>query len=191
MDAWVHTNVNSLKITIRLHKLLVSPPASLPDMLRHLVCASYKSPLYSGTRTAPHSPLKSHIPLNFARTGLRQATLGNGGRGKAVYVGAAAIPSFVESPALPVKQEDGTITEFPETSGVYAVYDNAGVLQYVGVSRKVNVSVATHLDALPELVGTVKVCNIPGAGKEELTEAWKLWIQQAGETKMCNHQVHV
>jgi len=74
---------------------------------------------------------------------------------------------------------------------VYAVYDNAGVLQYVGVSRKVNVSVATHLDALPELVGTVKVCNIPGAGKEELTEAWKLWIQQAGETKMCNHQVHV
>ena len=35
------------------------------------------------------------------------------------------------------------------------------------------------MDALPELVGSVKVLEMPNAGKDELTEAWKGWIQQA------------
>jgi len=86
---------------------------------------------------------------------------------------AAASLSFEDTPAISVTEP------LPSTSGVYAVYDPQGNLQFVGVSRKVAVSVATHIDALPELVGSVKVLEMPNAGKEELTEAWKEWIQEA------------
>lgn len=33
--------------------------------------------------------------------------------------------------------EQGEMVQFPGSAGVYAVYDKAGVLQYVGLSRKV------------------------------------------------------
>jgi len=66
-------------------------------------------------------------------------------------------------------------------SGVYAVYDASNTLQYVGISRKVNISIATHLESLPELVASVKIFEMPESGKEELTEAWREWIQAAVE----------
>lgn len=48
--------------------------------------------------------------------------------------------------------------QMPGTPGVYAVYDSTGDLQYVGISRKVAVSMATHAEALPEqLVFAAKV----------------------------------
>lgn len=90
-------------------------------------------------------------------------------------VAAAAVPvTFEDAPTLPAS---GPI---PGVAGVYAVYDPQGALQYVGISRKVAVSVATHLEAIPELVGSVKVLELPEASKEELQEAWKEWIQAAG-----------
>lgn len=66
--------------------------------------------------------------------------------------------------------------------GVYAVYDKDDSLQYIGISRKVAVSIQTHVEALgPDMVSSVKVGELPGAGKEELTEAWKAWIESAVE----------
>lgn len=91
---------------------------------------------------------------------------------------ASASTSYADAPATPVAGQPG---QFPAVSGVYAVLDAAGTLQYIGLSRKIAVSVATHLDALPELVHSVKVLELPDAGKEELTEAWRLWVQEAGE----------
>lgn len=64
---------------------------------------------------------------------------------------------------------------------MYAVYDKDGALQYIGISRKINVSVMTHCDALPELTHATKMWLLPGASKEELTDAWKEWVQQAVE----------
>lgn len=88
---------------------------------------------------------------------------------------ASAVPvSFEEAAQIPAT---GSV---PGVAGVYAVFDPQGTLQFLGVSRKVAVSVATHLEALPELVGSVKVLEMPNAGKEELQEAWKEWIQEAG-----------
>lgn len=66
--------------------------------------------------------------------------------------------------------------------GVYAVYDKDDSLQYIGISRKVAVSIQTHIEALgPDMVSSVKVGEMPGADKEELTEAWKAWIESAVE----------
>jgi len=66
--------------------------------------------------------------------------------------------------------------------GVYAVYDESNTLQYVGISRKVAVSIQTHVESLgPEMVTFVKFDVMPGAGKEELTAAWKNWIEGAVE----------
>lgn len=91
---------------------------------------------------------------------------------------AAAVPvGFEAAPSLPAS---GPI---PAVAGVYAVYDPQGTLQFVGISRKVAVSVATHAEAIPELVGSVKVLELPTASKDELTGAWKEWIQEAGERK--------
>lgn len=41
--------------------------------------------------------------------------------------------------------------------------------QFVGLSRRIKVSVSVHKDALPELVGSVKVWELPGGTKEQLT----------------------
>jgi hypothetical protein len=38
----------------------------------------------------------------------------------------------------------------------------------------------THCDALPELTHATKLWLLPGASKEELTDAWREWVQQAG-----------
>lgn len=103
---------------------------------------------------------------------------------------STAVTSFADAPALPVVNPDGQPTNFPGVSGVYAVYDRAGTLQYVGISRKINITVATHLEALPELVGSVKIFVLPDAGKEELTEQWKTWIQQAGVSAVI-HLFHI
>lgn len=94
---------------------------------------------------------------------------------------AAASTSYADAEAVPVVGADGAPARLPATPGVYAVSDAAGALQYVGVSRKVAVSVATHLESMPELVHSVKVLQLPDAGKEELTEAWREWVQEAGE----------
>lgn len=93
----------------------------------------------------------------------------------------AAATALADAPATPVTGADGQLAQLPSTPGVYAVLDAAGTVQYVGVSRRVAVSVTTHAESLPELVASVKVMELPAAGKEELVEAWRQWIQEAGQ----------
>ncbi len=40
--------------------------------------------------------------------------------------------------AVPV-MDKGELSQFPNSAGVYAVFDKAGVLQYIGLTRKVKV----------------------------------------------------
>jgi Grx4 family monothiol glutaredoxin len=112
--------------------------------------------------------------LNFNSFATRPSAVAAEAAHKSTIICAAAASlSFEDTPAIPITDP------LPGTSGVYAVYDPQGNLQFVGVSRKVAVSVATHIDALPELVGSVKVMEMPNSSKDELTEAWKEWIQEA------------
>jgi hypothetical protein len=48
---------------------------------------------------------------------------------------------------------------FPTAPGIYAVYDKAGDLQYVGLSRRVSASLQSHLRDLPEFCASAKVCG--------------------------------
>jgi len=94
---------------------------------------------------------------------------------------ASSLSEFSQVERLPVLVNGNLSDAIPMAPGVYAIYDPQGVLQYVGISRKVAVSVQTHVEALPDLTASVKVGEMPEAGKEVLTEAWKAWIQQAVE----------
>mmetsp|Transcript_11199 Transcript_11199/g.33595 ORF Transcript_11199/g.33595 Transcript_11199/m.33595 type:complete len:325 (+) Transcript_11199:332-1306(+) len=81
--------------------------------------------------------------------------------------------------AQPVKGEGGRTNEFPNTPGVYIVYDKEDVIQYVGMSRKVGVSVGNHLVDLPDKVHSVAVVPVSDGSKAALTEAWQQTVQAA------------
>jgi len=91
--------------------------------------------------------------------------------------------SFVDTPTIPAAAPNGAPSpDIPSVSGVYAVYNSSGILQYIGLSRKVNISVATHLEAFDATtVASIKVRELPTASKDDLTDAWKDWVAQAVE----------
>jgi Grx4 family monothiol glutaredoxin len=90
----------------------------------------------------------------------------------------ACLASFTDAPAVVIG--GGKPADLPATSGVYAVSDRSGKLQYVGISRNVNLSVTAHAQALgSERVHSVKVDILEAATKEALASAWKAWLQEA------------
>ena len=102
----------------------------------------------------------------------------SGHKSPARVVANGAAPAFGDAPVTKI-DSDAQVTAEP---GVYAVYDSSDALQYVGISRKVVVSVNTHLESLgPDVVAAVKLGEMVGAGKEELTDAWRAWIESAVE----------
>lgn len=62
-----------------------------------------------------------------------------------VFVASSAPPessteisqSFTATEPLPVRAEDGSLASVPSDPGIYAFYDKDGELQYIGLSRKV------------------------------------------------------
>eukprot|EP01023_Acetabularia_acetabulum_P014162 TRINITY_DN16957_c0_g3_i1.p1 TRINITY_DN16957_c0_g3~~TRINITY_DN16957_c0_g3_i1.p1 ORF type:complete len:313 (+),score=43.49 TRINITY_DN16957_c0_g3_i1:58-996(+) len=80
---------------------------------------------------------------------------------------------------IPVFDENKSMHNFPSSPGIYAVYDPEGTLQYIGLTRKINLSMRNHIDELPHLVSSVKYYIIPGGAREKLMEAWKAWLQEA------------
>lgn len=84
--------------------------------------------------------------------------------------------SFAE--AQPV-QEVGELTDFPAAAGVYAVYSPDGRLQYIGLSRKIAVSISSHIQELPDLTHSVRYEVVASATREDLTAKWQEWIQAA------------
>lgn len=83
-----------------------------------------------------------------------------------------------EAALVPV-MDKGELSQYPEQPGVYAVYDAAGQIQYIGLSRKVNASVATHMQAVPDLTHAVRFEVIADGNRDTLTAAWKAWMEQA------------
>ncbi|KAF5833488.1 thioredoxin-like protein [Dunaliella salina] len=93
----------------------------------------------------------------------------------------AAAPSTSTPPlsqAPLIKLPEGA-KDLPKNPGVYAVYDGNTTLQYIGLSRRVDASIANHLAELPELTNGVKVLAMTHATRESLTEAWKHWVEEA------------
>ncbi|KAL8152600.1 hypothetical protein V2J09_010360 [Rumex salicifolius] len=66
----------------------------------------------------------------------------------------------------------------PSGTGVYAVYDQANELQFVGLSRNVAASILAHRKSVPELCAAVKVGVLDEPDRNALTEAWKSWMEE-------------
>lgn len=50
--------------------------------------------------------------------------------------------------------------KFPSDAGVYAVYDKDDDVQFIGITRNIAGSVATHWKSVPELCVSVKVGGV-------------------------------
>lgn len=68
--------------------------------------------------------------------------------------------------------------DFPADSGVYAVYDKSGELQFIGISRNVGASVQSHLKSVPDLCASVKIGVVDDPDRTALTQAWKSWMEE-------------
>eukprot|EP00882_Tetradesmus_deserticola_P003892 GHRQ01004116.1.p1 GENE.GHRQ01004116.1~~GHRQ01004116.1.p1 ORF type:complete len:270 (+),score=88.33 GHRQ01004116.1:208-1017(+) len=75
--------------------------------------------------------------------------------------------------------EKGELVEFPEQPAVYAVYDKDDQIQYIGLTRKINVTVSNHLRDVPESTAAVRYEVLPDASRDALTGAWKAWMEEA------------
>lgn len=85
--------------------------------------------------------------------------------------------SLKDTPATPV-MEKGELVEFPEQPAVYAVYSKDNEVQYIGLTRKINVTVSNHLRDVPELTSSIKYEVLPDASRDALTGAWKAWMEE-------------
>ncbi|CAI7910210.1 unnamed protein product [Closterium sp. NIES-54] len=68
-----------------------------------------------------------------------------------------SLPSLEDTPATPIIASDGSVAAFPAASGIYAIYDKEGALQYMGLSRRLAASLQAHAEDLPEMCGAVKL----------------------------------
>ncbi|KAG9453487.1 hypothetical protein H6P81_006391 [Aristolochia fimbriata] len=84
-----------------------------------------------------------------------------------------------QSELIAVPEEADELSEkFPKEAGVYAVYDNSEVLQFVGLSRNIAASVLAHRKSLPDLCCSVKVGVVDDPDRSALTNAWKTWMEE-------------
>ncbi|KAK6120250.1 hypothetical protein DH2020_045941 [Rehmannia glutinosa] len=88
--------------------------------------------LFSSTST------KRRSPLNYRRLSLV----------------VSALKKLSDTELVNVSSESDGI--FPSDSGVYAVYDGSGDLQFVGITRNLAASILTHKNSVPELCCSVK-----------------------------------
>lgn len=71
---------------------------------------------------------------------------------------ASALKKLSETELFTVPGETEELAaKIPSDSGVYAVYDKNGDLQFIGISRSIAASVLSHLKSVPDLCCSLKV----------------------------------
>lgn len=88
----------------------------------------------------------------------------------------SAFKKLSESDSVPFSPENDV--SLTSDSGVYAVYDSNGELQFIGLSKNVAASVDTHRKKVPELCSSIKVGIVDDPSRESLTQAWKSWMEE-------------
>ncbi|XP_022971349.1 bifunctional monothiol glutaredoxin-S16, chloroplastic [Cucurbita maxima] len=92
---------------------------------------------------------------------------------------AFAARNLSESELNSVPETAGEIAgKFPSDAGVYAVYDKDGDVQFIGITRSIAGSVATHWKSVPELCVSVKFGVVDEPDRTTLTQAWKSWMEE-------------
>lgn len=88
---------------------------------------------------------------------------------------------------LPYLDEQGETTEqFAGKVGVYAIFDQAKTLQFIGYSRDVSLSLKQHLVRQPEKCYWLKVQTIDRPSRTILEEIREAWITENGSTPVGN-----
>ncbi|CAN6576118.1 unnamed protein product [Malus baccata var. baccata] len=90
----------------------------------------------------------------------------------------SAVKTLSETELVTVPEEVEIAGKLPAETGVYAVFDQSGELQFVGLSRNIAASVLSHRKSLPELCYSVKVGVVHEPDRAVLTEAWKSWMEE-------------
>lgn len=75
--------------------------------------------------------------------------------------------------------------EFQGKVGVYAIFDGADLLQYIGYSRDVFLSLKQHLIRQPEKCVAVKVQTIDRPSRTALDEICQAWIEAANQSDLA------
>eukprot|EP00250_Pteridium_aquilinum_P006700 c16564_g1_i1 orf=98-991(+) len=70
------------------------------------------------------------------------------------------------------------LSKLPASPGIYAVYDKAGDLQYLGLTRRLSASLSNHVRDLPELCASTKFTVINAPERAALLDAWKQWMEE-------------
>ncbi|XP_030537308.1 bifunctional monothiol glutaredoxin-S16, chloroplastic [Rhodamnia argentea] len=144
------------------------------------------SPLRSLTSSSSHPPPTRITPtLSFASRlkpalalPLLSATPRRSARPRSPRV-SAALKNLSETVPVSVPADSGELVRrFPSASGVYAVHDGEGGLQFVGISRNIAASIAGHRRSVPELCCSVKVGVVDEPDRAALTQAWKSWMEE-------------
>ncbi|XP_057512963.1 bifunctional monothiol glutaredoxin-S16, chloroplastic-like [Actinidia eriantha] len=122
--------------------------------------------LYSLPKPSLHFPSLSLAPKTQTRP-----------RSLSTVVSALRKLSEVEIVGVPPESVE-IAGKFPPEAGVYAVYDANSDLQFVGISRNIAASVASHRKSVPELCCSVKVGVVDDPDRTALTQAWKSWMEE-------------
>lgn len=125
------------------------------------------------------APASSSSSSNTLRFPLRR-------RSSCRPLAVAAFKKLSEASPVPIPQEPTQpllVDEdaLPPKPGVYGVYDPAGELQFVGISRNVRASVEGHRRKVPaNLCASVKVAvsDEEAPDRSALNNAWKSWMEE-------------
>ena len=93
-------------------------------------------------KVAKGSPSSSRSSTELSRLQIKNSDT----RAKSIVASSAPPESsteisqnFTATEPLPVRAEDGSLASVPSDPGIYAFYDKDGELQYIGLSRKVEI----------------------------------------------------
>lgn len=99
----------------------------------------------------------------------------------------ANLPKLADLTEVVLIDSEGQMTsQFDGKVGVYAIFDQAKVLQYVGYSRDVSLSLKQHLIRKPQECYWLKVQTIERPNRAILEEIRDAWIAENGTTPVGN-----
>jgi len=97
------------------------------------------------------------------------------------------IPSLINLEYIPYINESGQLPEhFQGKIGVYAIFNQEKVLQFVGYSRDVYISLKQHLVRQPQNCYWAKVETIERPSRTVLENIEKSWIAENGSVPLGN-----
>lgn len=127
---------------------LPSPPSLRP--FASVPSSSYSSSASPSFLYRPSRLRSTSTPLSRRRKGLRPVP-------SAPFV-FASLGNLSEAELVSIPSVPGELDgKFPSGAGVYAIYDKEGGLQFIGISRNVASSIASHSKFVPDLCHSVKV----------------------------------